>query len=422
MTNNNINLEKVQEIKTKVESHLVGINQITTLRTNIEKALGEIIEPSKAKQVLDNNTIDNLESEELIALLRVIYSQLHDETFNPKNLVIEDEASKPTGMYNSEFKERFLDEHRVTVNGKEKPYSDETKRVAKILFKKVSKVEDDYKKDIYEFSPSQFEDALKELKASTIRSLQNSISTLEQYIGFTIQRINSKNQNVATLYNNKKTIENFLNKNAEENMYFSKLDINALAEGAENAQDGVILDLIFDGVSYKNNFLELRSIQLNHVNFDKMVINIPKLHDEETGEVFEPREVPISASTARMIKKAMDFEEKYVSLTGNSSRRYKIAQSDYILRGLRDNYQIKWENVGQRILRIAEIAGAKNYLTATNISYSGQVYYAMELMKESVSEDEAIAEIIKRFALSDNVANYHYLKNRLEIARKVLDY
>lgn len=43
----------------------------------------------------------------------------------------------------------------------------------------------------------------------------------------------------------------------EENMMFDKDEIMDMAMSADNAQDGVILVLLFDGVSHKNEFDEL---------------------------------------------------------------------------------------------------------------------------------------------------------------------
>lgn len=434
----NINFEKVEEVSAKLDSTLNGISHISVLKDRFENALNEVISSDKVKEILDSKSIKNLNPDETISFFRVIFNQIKDESFNPTNFIIEEkpktikkpknesEAEKNrlkklkainnSNVFHPKFKDKFLAEHR---NADGNPYADETKRVAVILFGKVGVIEKHYNKDIYDFNADQFEEVLVSLKASTIRSLQNSISTLEQYIDFAIANDKTKKGNVATQYNNRKEISQFLNKQAEENMFFSKHDINTLAEYAENAQDGVILNLIFDGISHKNKFIELINLKIDDVDFDNMVINVPELTDTVTGEIFPPRQVPMSESTARTIRQAMNFEEKYVSLNGNSSRRYAIAQSEYILRGLRKNYQIKWENVNQRILRIANI-NDEEFLNATNIAYSGQVHYAKEQMQAGYSMDEAIRYVINRFNMSDNTSTYFYIKHRLETANKVL--
>lgn len=313
-------------------------------------------------------------------------------------------------MYNSEFKEEFLEQ---------KGYSEETKRVTRILFGKIPEIELEKQQDVYEFNRQNFEEVLKELKATTIRSLQSSISTIEQYINYAIEKgkISEIQGNVASLYGKKEDISQFLDKEAEGNMFFTKTEIDSLSSYAENAQDGAILNLIFDGVSHKRKFVELRNIRIQNCDFDEMVINIPQLVDEDTGEILPSRQVPISSQTLRMIDAAIE-EKKYVSVKGKTSRNYKLADSDYILRGLRNNYQIKWENVNQRILRIAKVEGY-DYLNATNIAYSGQIHYARKLMEEDgLPVNEACKMMIKRFNLSDNESAFFYLKSRIERAYK----
>ena len=318
-------------------------------------------------------------------------------------------------MYNTEFKERFLKEH--VVNGKS--YSDETKRVARILFNKIAKVEIDKQQDISEFDKSSFELVLKELKATTIRSLQNSISTIEQYINFVIEtgKISKTKGNVASAYSKKGDISQFLDKLAEENMILSKSEIDSLSGHADNAQDGVVLNLLFDGISHKRKFIELINITINDVDEYRLQIKIPQLLDEDTGEILPPRIVPISKETLTMINAAMK-EKKYASVKGKTNRSYKIADSQYILRGLRNNFQIKWENVSQRIIRFSDVNDYP-YLNATNIAYSGQIHYARKLIEqEGLTIDEACKRIMKRFNINENESSFFYLKARIEKASK----
>ncbi|MBT2736196.1 hypothetical protein [Bacillus sp. ISL-7] len=420
-----LSYDKLKKEKEFINKTIHDISSIEVLRNRIEKELSAVIEPNVAKAIF-NGTKDifSLSNNEMYSFLALLYKKTKDEKLNPFNYkqtaaIMANIGKTQQKIYNPEFKEKFLADHTVKGKG----YSEETKRVVRSLFGKIGKLERYNEQDIYEFNRHSFELVLKELNATTVRSLQSSISSLEQYINFAIKegKIDKSKGNVASLYSKSKEISRFLNKEAEENMFFTKQEIDTLAAYAENSQDGVILNLIFDGVSHKNKFLELRNIRIQDCDFDEMIINIPQLVNEDSGEVYPPRQVPISASTKLMIKRAMDFDEKYVSIKGNSSRNYKIAVSDYILRGLRNNYQIKWENVAHRILRIAEVADYP-YLNATNIAYSGQIYYAKQLMElEGVTVDEACKRIIKRFNISDNESAYFYLKARIEKANKILE-
>ncbi|MFJ8247353.1 hypothetical protein [Peribacillus asahii] len=427
MTMTKLNLKKVHEVRdNQLHTAVDGIAKSSFLRTKIEPLMVKVIKESKVKAILSKESNTSiLTDEETIALFRIIFNLIKDNTFNPDNFILEEKEEEKKGssrkkdysveIFHYDFKERFLNEHRVQTRDGEKSYSDETKRVSRILFSKLAKTERYYKKDICEFDNDQFEEALTSLNATTLRSLQNSISTLEQYIDFAIKegQVSEEKGNVATEYSRKEVVSEFLDKKAEENMIFPQSEIYNLSKYSENAQDGVILSLLFDGVSYKHKFIEMRNIRIQDCDFDEMVINIPQLVDEDTGEILPPRQVPISQHTKDMIRNAMN-EKKYASLTGKVSRNYKITEGDYILRGLRNSLQLKWENVSQRIIRISDINDYP-YLNPTNISYSGQIHYAKELMeKEGLGIDEACRKIMKRFNIKDNESAFFYLKARIE--------
>lgn len=417
-----IDYDKIKKEIKYINKTINEINSIEIIKNRIESQLSSVIGSTVTKDLLNGDKdILSLNNEQVISFLELLYKKVKDERLNPlnyKQTVNEiNIANAQRKMYNPEFKEMFLAEGGVNS----KSYSEETKRVARILFGKIGRIEKYNQQDIYEFNVHSFEAVLKELGATTIRSLQSSISTIEQYIDFAIkkEKISTSRGNVASLYSKKEDISRFLDKEAEENMIFSKAEIDSLSSYTENAQDGVILNLIFDGVSHKRKFVELRNIRIQDVNEDKLSINIPQLVDEDTGEILLSRTVPISSETLRIIKAAKN-EDRYVSLKGKTSRNYKIAESDYILRGLRNNFQIKWENVGQRILRISDVEGYP-YLNATNIAYSGQIHHARELMsKEGLTIDEACKAIMKRFNISENESAFFYLKGRIEMSNKII--
>ena len=87
--------------------------------------------------------------------------------------------------------------------------------------------------------------------------------------------------------------------------------------------------------------------------------------------ILEDRNVPISTETAILVRRALD-EDKYVSITGEKARKYKIAEGDNVLRGLRGKNKVKGQIISQRLLRIADTFEYP-YLNATTVSYSGQL-------------------------------------------------
>lgn len=122
--------------------------------------------------------------------------------------------------------------------------------------------------------------------------------------------------------------------------------------------------------------------------------------------------IPMSSQTAILVRRALDVNE-YYSITGSQNRKYKIAESDYVLRGLRDNYQCKWRNVNQRIIKISELNDLA-YLNATTVSYSGQIHYGIELMNEGLSLEEAVLKVMERFDINVNESSKFYVRTRIE--------
>lgn len=259
-------------------------------------------------------------------------------------------------------------------------------------------LEREFNKDLFDFNYEQLEELWKSL-ALTIRSLQNTISTVEQYIDFATKHKMVENKiNLVTAFDTKDKLEKYINKDAQT--VFMKDTIMSICLNATNAQDEVIPALIFDGVSYKNEYEELVNLKKEDIDFESSTNNLGN------------RVIPMSSQTAILVRHALDVNE-YYSITGSQSRKYKIAESDFVLRGLRGNHQIKWRNVNQRIIKISEL-NALEYLNATTVSYSGQIHYAIELLKEGLDMDEAVLKVIERFDINDNDSSRFYVRTRVE--------
>ncbi|WP_168898305.1 phage integrase family protein [Bacillus sp. ISTL8] len=361
-------------------------------RNHFETKLSKIVDSNKVKSILDKEeTIDILDKDEAIAFFESLRIHFKKNEFSSDNIKFaEDVTDTKKGLYNEDFKEEYLSK-----------YKDNTRRVKRIIFEKSRTLELTYGKDLYDFNFEQLEEVLRSLKASTVRSLQNSVATIAQYTKFAIK--NKKKSDKINYIDGftKDKIEEYLDKEREENMIFPKEEIMSIATEAENPQDGVILALIFDGVSNKNEFEELINLSEDDIDFDEKVIKL------------EDREVPMSEDTCELVKDAI-HEPKYSSTSGDRVREYKLAESEFVLRGLRNNKQIKWQNISQRIIRLSEQFGWEKTLTATNVAYSGQLYMAEELMNNGMDIDEAISVIIKRFGINDNPSAQFYLRERIE--------
>jgi integrase len=388
-----------ENVRSDIVRTLQGIEFIPNVKKQIVGELKKYIADDKVNSLVGNHDINsaNLTTEETLSLLKVIYNFTKDNKFNPVNFledkqVPKGEKDKDSSLYyNFEFKQKFV----------EKNYKETTQRVVNALFRKTAKLETAYGKDVYDFSVEELTELFKSLKAKTLRSLQNSISTIEQYIDFAIKnKVTQVKLNYAITFDNKDRIENLLDTEAMENMIFDKDEIMEMAMNSDNAQDGVILGLLFDGVSHKNEFEELTNLTEDDVDFENQEVKV------------SDRNVPISTETMILIKDALK-QEKYVSINGEKSRKYKIAEGKNIIRGLRGKVKVKGQIISQRILRIAEIFDYE-FLNATTVSYSGQLQLAKELLDNNVSLEETIDTVLNRFGIPVNTSSQFYLRNRIE--------
>lgn len=392
-------------VKRELEQALTALNMDVLVGTKeeISESLLKTIGKEAVVEIFDNQNLDALEELEVRqqkALFKKIYAFSKKETLNPFRIFLW-EITKD--FYNEKFKTKFIES---MIN----EYTEESIKNIAIIFERTAPVEEKLGKDLYDFDTDEVAEAFVALKSKTVRSLQNYISKIKQYIDFAIEEgVSAYKFNHATSYNSKRKIEKFVDEDA--NMIFDMEEIMDMAEYADNAQDGVILALTFDGVSFKDNYTELVELNEKQVDFENSVINLPERI--EGDRKVEARTIPMSSKTRMLVKRAIE-DKTYVSITGEKSRTYKLAESNFILRGVRKGREkINWRNINQRIIRIAETEGKEN-LNATTISYSGQVYYAYQLIRNGMNIEDAIDTILHRFGLAINHSSRFYLKTRIE--------
>lgn len=311
--------------------------------------------------------------------------------------------NKPIYYYNYDYKIKYLEEYTC--------YKEETKRIIRVFFRKIAEIEKELNKDIYDFNGSEIERALIHLKSTTVRSLQNTTSLLGKYIDYAVNAgLSVQKENLMYNFSSQEKLSKLIDKESSQSLYFTKEEIMNMAMYAENAQDGVILALLYEGVSPKNNFKELVNIKVEDIDFDKGELNI------------EGRDMPIKLSkeTLFLLKGAICISS-YYSVNGDKIREYNITKTDYVLRGLRykGNKPISWRNVNQRILRIS-VVNKEEYLNATNISASGQINYAYDLyMEDKELGDKAITMALEHFNLPVNKSALFALKKKIKIYKGV---
>lgn len=286
-------------------------------------------------------------------------------------------------LYNYEFKERFLQLQYPKEN---------TRRVKRTHLKHAADLEYDLNKDLYDFTFEEFEELLYKIGAKTVRSLQSILPTLRRYIQFAIEQgVKKSKDNSLENFGSTEVISKYLNK---LNL-FSKETITNILSSSENPQDGVIVALIFEGLSIKKKFQELVNLQIKDIDFDEGIITLPN------------RKITISEDTKKMIHLAIKSTE-YVSVKGDE-RKYALPASKYILKSPRGNDYIPTDIIYQRIVRMSNYFDLKT-LNATTISYSGQINYAAALLKSGKNIESVITSILDRFHINENVNSRNKLR------------
>lgn len=283
-------------------------------------------------------------------------------------------------------------------------YSDEVKRVYASNFKKISEVEGSLNKDVLNFSKKELGFLFEHMESSSALSLQNLVIKIDNYIKYKNSNGEISNEEKESHpinnYKNINTLIQFIKNNDE--MIFTRDEIYYMADYAENAQDGVLLALLFEGVSHKNEMLEMREIKESDVDFENNTIYIKN----------REKNIPLSNSAMRMINRAIR-EEFYFSTTGESRRKYKLTENGYLLRGTRKNSDmIATRNITQRIRRLSE-AFEREELNSVSLNYSGQIDEFYKLVNSGVGESEACEKALEKFNFSVNDSSKHYLKNRI---------
>ncbi len=149
--------------------------------------------------------------------------------------------------------------------------------------------------------------------------------------------------------------------NNREFELFDKEEIMAMAQDADNAQDGVIVALLFDGISHKDDFKELINLKEQDINFEEGIIRL------------KDRGIPISHETKILVQDALDQNRPYISIKGDTSCTFKIAEGDNVLRGFVEEVLVTGDTIKERIQNIAEKFGY-DHLSANTIFISGQMH------------------------------------------------
>jgi integrase len=314
-----------------------------------------------------------------------------------------------TGLYNKEIKEDFIanwcNEGNTSLSYKN------TLRIASLI-------ENDLDKDIFEFNNFEFADLLRSYRATTLRSLNTTLTILRRYVEWAVSEGHCDGIILVTKMFKKEDLAQYLNK---ADKFITWDELNRLVDtfiqkynDNYNYQDIVLLYLVYEGLRGNNN-CELTNLKVEDVDFEKKIIYVK----DENGNVL--REINAHPRTIEMIERAID-EDHYSKLPRGKETKlkestlasgYELVKNQYVLRqpvkedkekvvGHAEHEPVTWFTINSRIKRLA-VRMNKLYMTTVSIHQSGMLNKVDEI-EESKGEltTEDYKSVAKQFGMNES--------------------
>lgn len=308
-------------------------------------------------------------------------------------------------FYNKENKIRYL-----------KQFSDDTAKTYADIFNSLRFSEEDYDKDLYDFSLDELAEAIYSLNKPTIGSAQMVVSILTGYLSWAIEEGLTKS-NINPLRIVGKDFYHSLIDHSKK-LFISHEELLDLEDRLLiNAQDKVIFRLIYEGVS---GFQLSEILNLKESDIDGNVLTV---HDAKTGT----RKVKVSDRCIKIINEAI-YQGNYgvYYLKNGHAESYRqqaqFLKSDYVVKRTEsgctreENLPASKGVVYNKITSLRKLLNAP-YLTPKNIERSGMIKMAGDLLKrDGELTNKQLKEIMEQFNIQkifvNNTWTYPYSQIR----------
>lgn len=336
-------------------------------------------------------------------------------------------------FYNKSIKEEFLNCYKI----------ESTKITYARIFTQSNKLEQKLDKDLFDFYAGEFKEVFFKLKPTSKTSSRTNGRIATKYIDWCIE--NGRKKSVGNDFfrqcsNPLRAVkpEWFDQFVVEKKIYISDNELNMIEEELKNAQDKIILRLIFEGVQGKG-CKEITNLKKKDINFST---NTLCLEDEDRSV----RHLEVSSKCMEIIKEALD-EKEYLKKNGNMSTNaenlletVKLVNNQYLIRntiGQTKNVNcVDKHTIYRRLTSIRQYLqnthpGLVDLLTVKSVARSGMLRMAFELFEQegSIKKEhyEQIAERFKvnnvwslrEFITEDNIKELYPIKQE-EIMTKLI--
>ncbi|MCR8633932.1 tyrosine-type recombinase/integrase [Paenibacillus radicis (ex Xue et al. 2023)] len=307
------------------------------------------------------------------------------------------------GIYNAGCKEQFLSMYPVKSGITYRNFFDKTKHVEHRL-----------EKDIYEFELPEIEDFFTGLHIDYISTARSYGRICTKYVDWAISK-GYKNNNENPLRNVRtKWFEQFVREEAK--IFYSRKEISEILDDCVNAQDSVIVCLVFEGILGQAG-AEIRNLKISDIDFVKHRLNL-------TDNDGSRRVVEVTSDCIALLVRAISEKKYYKSNgkmegSGNVRDFTELIESEYVIRSSNTG---KEKNLGaidkfvlyRRIESIEKQLDLENF-TIKNISRSGMIALAHQLVQDYSQEKlnlTIVIEVSHRFKVNSYNSLHSFVNDK----------
>ena len=274
----------------------------------------------------------------------------------------------------------------------EKDYSVRTANQSISLFKNISRWEDLFEKDVYNFNLKETQIVFKDFRKPSLTALCAEKSILDKYLYFAYD---NKMINLAmhpSFNLKRKDLGDFINKKSRKNKYLTHKEYLELLDECYNYQDKALIVLLWNG--FYNKELELiRNLKASDINLECKRIDV----EGYDHIIFEDVEIDI-------LQNAAYTEQSYRDMQSDNERQLF---NNFIIRSVKD---VTDSSVNQdpRVSRITLNSRFRKLITSLNrkdlkikaITVSGVFFRGLSLIKENENRNP----IFSKYMLENGVS------------------
>lgn len=300
------------------------------------------------------------------------------------------------------------------------PYLATIKESTRVSYARIFKItktfEDKWNKDIKDFTQEQIEEVLISFNANNRNTIETYARIISSYLNWAVAE-----RYVATNILKDYKPEDFDKFLLDPEGYIAEKKLEYLEDNCVNAQDKVILRLLFIGVGGRQ-LSEIRNLKKTDIDEVNMQLKLTSTLKEEKGYPtrYIERHINIDERTLKLLKDAIK-QKQYIKRNGmmvenEHVRPYTdLAENEFVIRQsltlqVDDPHKPTDKYVIYR--RIATVAETMNIdITSKFLQRSGMLWYMKSVMQDDTITLEDIKIVANRFGMT----SYHNLKPLLTL-------